>query len=158
MDLGDASGIRLPSSGRTLPGGRDEYQRRVEDTDLLEAAKAGDVARAQRLLDAGADPRAVDLGGYSAVWFAAAAGHAAMVRLLLGKGASLPAQRSEVGRQLALYCTHSAHASVLELLRAGQGGDDRLDQREHAAHARELLPHRGARSAGPRRWGTLVLR
>ena len=69
------------------------------------------------MLDDGADPNVTDLGGYSAVWFAAAAGHAALVRLLMERGALLPGQQSENGRMLALYCTHHGHGDCLELLR-----------------------------------------
>lgn len=95
----------------------DEYQYRIKDKELLEAAKNNEMTRARLMLDDRADVNVADMGGYSAVWFAAAAGHAGVVRLLLGRGAALPEEASEDGRMLSLYCTHGRHAEVQALLR-----------------------------------------
>ena len=54
---------------------------------LHEACKAGDVAKAQHFLDAGADKDKAGPGGRTALYLACFKGHEAIVRMLLDAGA-----------------------------------------------------------------------
>lgn len=72
--------------------------------------------RARLMLDDRADAKVCDMGGFSAVYFAALNGHVNMCRLLMKHGATLPEEESEIGVQLKGYCTFYGHAEALELL------------------------------------------
>lgn len=69
----------FPGYNRMIPHGN--------NTALLFAARAGDVASAKLLLDAGADVNDVDASGISATVFAAHSGFGDLVEYLLAKGA-----------------------------------------------------------------------
>ncbi len=70
----------MPLYNRVIPHGG--------DTALLFAARAGDVASAKQLVDAGADVNEADAWGVSATTMAAHAGFADVVELLLDRGAN----------------------------------------------------------------------
>ena len=73
------------------PHGLPEYNRLIpqgSDTALMFAARAGDLASAKLLIDAGANVNDQDAWGVSATTLAAFAGHGEIVRLLLDKGAN----------------------------------------------------------------------
>src|SRR5206468_4610306 len=60
------------------------------ETPLMEAARAGKIDAAKRLLEAGADVNAKESwGGQSAVMWAAAQGQAEMIKLLASRGADV---------------------------------------------------------------------
>jgi ankyrin repeat protein len=58
------------------------------NSDLLEAAEAGDTARVEQLLEQGADVNAKDKDGYTALMLAAFSGHTETVKTLLDAGAA----------------------------------------------------------------------
>ncbi len=58
--------------------------------DLIEAIQCGESARAIRLLKQGADPRAEDAKGRSALWWACAWCRPAVIRELVKRGVKLP--------------------------------------------------------------------
>ena len=72
--------------------------------------------RARLMIDDGANPHVADMGGFSALYFAALNGHVDMCRLLLSHGAAFPDEGSEKGVQLKGYCTFYGHAEALQLL------------------------------------------
>ena len=59
----------------------------IRKRKLLAAAKAGDVARAKKLLESGADTNTRDAHGQAALHFAACAGQTELARLLLAHNA-----------------------------------------------------------------------
>jgi uncharacterized protein len=76
------------------PHGHDDYNRVIphgNDTALMFAARAGDVASAKLLVAAGANVNDADAWGVSATTLAAHAGHTAVVEFLLEKGANASA-------------------------------------------------------------------
>ena len=72
--------------------------------------------RARLMIDDDANPRVADMGGFSAIYFAALNGHADMCRLLAKHGATFPEEGSEMGTQLKGYCTFYGHAEAMQLL------------------------------------------
>ena len=74
--------------------------------------------RVRLMIDDGANVRTCDMGGFSALYFAALNGHADMCRLLMKHGATFPAADEEKGKQLKGYITYYGHAETLELLEA----------------------------------------
>ena len=74
--------------------------------------------RARIMIDDEANPLVADMGGFSALYFAALNGHADMCKLLMSHGATFPDADSEKGIQLKGYCVVYGHAEVLSLLEA----------------------------------------
>ena len=68
------------------------------------------------MLDDDANPCVGDMGGFTAVYFAAMNGHVDMCQLLMSRGATLPDEGSEKGVQLKGYCTYYEHTAALALL------------------------------------------
>ncbi|MEM9598879.1 MAG: PQQ-binding-like beta-propeller repeat protein [Acidobacteriota bacterium] len=62
------------------------------DTNLLAAARDGDLERAKTLLDAGANVEAAERHGITALLVAAGSGHVEIVRLLVERGADIHAR------------------------------------------------------------------
>jgi ankyrin repeat protein len=77
-----------------VKGGADVDQANPEgETPLMAVARTGNVAAATLLLDAGADVNAIELWGeQSALMWAAAQKHPAMIKLLLSRGADVNAR------------------------------------------------------------------
>ena len=94
----------------------DEYQYRIKDKELLEVAKLNELKRARLMIDDDANPLVADMGGFSALFFAAQNGHADMCRLLIKHGATFPDEGSEKGLQLKGYCIYYGHTEALALL------------------------------------------
>ena len=84
--------------------------------ELLEAAKRNEMKRVRLMIDDDANPCVADLGGFTALYFAALNGHVDMCQLLMRHGATFPEESSERGVQLRGYCVVYGHAAVLELL------------------------------------------
>ena len=70
------------------------------------------------MIDDEANPCVADMGGFSALYFAAMNGHTDMCRLLMQHGATFPEVGSEKGVQLKGYLTYYGHSAALELLEA----------------------------------------
>lgn len=123
-------------------------------TPLMQAAFAGDVAEAQRLVKQGADVNAVNLYGANAMLLAAEASNTALIQLLLKAGAKASAANPEGETALHLVArTGNVEAAKL-LLRAGAKVDARENfggqtplmwaaARRHAPMV-ELLASKGA--------------
>ena len=86
--------------------------------ELLDAAKNNEMKRARLMIDDQANASVADMGGFSALYFAALNGHVDMCRLLMRHGATFPEKDSEKGIQLKGYCTFYGHKEALELLEA----------------------------------------
>lgn len=98
-------------------------------TPLIVAAFRHDTAVAKALLDAGADPNALDYQSYDALTIAAAAGDAGMVKLLLAAGASPRAITGPYGGTALIAAAHAGHPHVVQLL---------LDARAPVNHVNNL--------------------
>lgn len=93
---------------------------------LRDAARTGDLATLQRLLDEGADPNAWP-EGYSPLMFAAGNGHPEAVALLLAHGAVVD-HRDHNGERALLWAAREGDAAVVALLlRAGAVPDSDAD-------------------------------
>ncbi|MBB4289858.1 ankyrin repeat protein [Rhizobium leguminosarum] len=82
---------------------------------LDEAAKDGDLARVEQLLDRGADVSEADEAGEPALIIAALAGHADVVALLLDRGADIEA-RNKGGLTALHAAAYAGNLKVVELL------------------------------------------
>ncbi len=93
---------------------------------LREAARTGDLASLQRLLDEGADPNAWP-DSSSPLMFAAGSGQPAAVALLLAHGAAVD-HRDHNGERALLWAARDGNAAVVALLlRAGAAPDSDAD-------------------------------
>ncbi|OOG43803.1 hypothetical protein B0B52_07695 [Polaromonas sp. A23] len=123
------------------------------ESSLHEAAWAGDIAGAQKLLDHGADVNWADSIGETALFGAVAWGHAEMVRFLLSHGAEFNLSEKNGYTPLHWAASHGNLATLQALLDAGANSNalDALGRRpidvarkhgkgEHVAH----LKGRGA--------------
>lgn len=86
--------------------------------ELLDAAKKNEIKRARLMIDDDANPCVADMGGFSALYFAALQGHPDMCKLLMKHGATFPEEGSELGAQLKLSCQYYGRAEPLALLEA----------------------------------------
>lgn len=85
--------------------------------DLLVAAKKGDTATVQALLDKGADVNAKDKDGWTALMFAANNGHATIVQALLDRGADVNAKtEDEKGATALMVTAWQGHTAIVEAL------------------------------------------
>jgi ankyrin repeat protein len=136
----------------------------VSAAPLHEAAKAGEVEEAERLIQAGANLEALDEDGETPLTAAALAGQSAVVKLLFARGADIKG-RNKGGFTLLHAAAYSGHAEIVEFaLDRGAGIDDQENKAEitplhnkaeitplHAAAERNyldvvrLLIERGAR-------------
>src|SRR5438105_4623887 len=87
---------------------------RPEVTELMIAASRGDYPTAERLVNA-CDVNARDQFGNTALIYAAAGGHADVLRLLLRAGAD-PALRNEAGADALERATSAGHGDAAALL------------------------------------------
>jgi ankyrin repeat protein len=89
------------------------------DSDLLEAAKAGDTAEVKKLLEKGADVSARSEHGATALMIAAGGGHVEVVETLIAEGAY--AEGGE-GASALMLAAGEDHAEVVKTLIA-EGAD-----------------------------------
>lgn len=83
---------------------------------LRDAARTGDIATAQRLLDAGVDVDAPDRYASTALSFAARAGHLEVVRLLLERGADPDVFDTFYGMSAVSRALQEGHLEIARLL------------------------------------------
>jgi outer membrane protein assembly factor BamB len=84
--------------------------------ELWAAARAGDVARVTRALDAGADVNSRTRYGATALTFAADKGHLEVVKLLVARGADVNAQDSFYQMRALDMAMQNDHSDVVVLL------------------------------------------
>lgn len=82
--------------------------------DLIKAASKGDAALARSLLAGGADVRAKDRFGNTALIYAALGGHTEVVRLLLESGAD-PLAANQIGMTAPKLAAAHGHSEIVEL-------------------------------------------
>ncbi len=106
---GSCSGASCEDPGLKLP--------------LVIAARAGELRKVRRLLEAGASPKQADTHGFHALMLAAHAGHEDIVRLLIKKGADLN-QKDDFGAGAVVESSFTGKHGVLSiLLEAGADPD-----------------------------------
>lgn len=95
-----------------------EVENQGGSTNLLEAAREGDLERVRALLAQGADTAAVDQDSYTALHLAAEDGHTEIIECLLAHGAN-----TEASAKYGITALHSAilfgHSNPVEALLAG---------------------------------------
>jgi hypothetical protein len=98
--------------------------------ELWNAARAGDVARVAKALDAGADVNAGNRYKANALFFAADRGHVEVIRLLLDRGADVNVKDTFYGFQPLMMAVMNRHtpAAVLLLERGSMGAGGALAQ------------------------------
>ncbi len=84
---------------------------------LLNAAKNGDLAQVQVLLNEDADVNAKDKNHKTALMWAAVKGHTDVVKLLLDSGASVHIKTMIGGKTALQYATDKGHTEIIRLLR-----------------------------------------
>ncbi len=89
---------------------------------FVASAGHGDLATVQTFLDAGMDPDAQDVNGYTALMLAAEQGHTETVNLLIERGASPDVQGVEGSTALMQAAFHNRSGAVQALLSAGAEG------------------------------------
>ena len=93
--------------------------KKSKDTDLLEAAKVGNVRAIQELLKAGTDIEAKNEVGTTALMNAAWQGHSEAVRILLKAGANIEARTKDDETALIVAAWYGHVEAIQELLKAG---------------------------------------
>ncbi|MCP3978617.1 MAG: PQQ-binding-like beta-propeller repeat protein [bacterium] len=83
---------------------------------LRDAARAGDRATVERLVEAGADVNAKTSYGATALSYAADKGHVEIVRFLLERGADVNATDSFYNATPVLWASFNEHVEIVELL------------------------------------------
>ncbi len=101
-------------------------RRRLEGTDLIAAASHGDPGACLRLLDLGLPIDSLDRQGCSALLRACGAGHAAVVRMLLERGADAAIAASTGATCLSAAVTARRASVVQVLLEHGVAAGQRL--------------------------------
>jgi ankyrin repeat protein len=121
---------------------------------LCDAARAGDVAKIERSIAAGADPNAL-VGGSTPLHWAASLGHVAAIAALLAAGARVDGASSGGWTPLMCAAANDSTAAVDALLAAGadvhlanQDGDTALHWASMNGHvdAARVLLEAGART------------
>ncbi len=136
-----------------VPGARTPRERQRLGAQLVFAAERGAVDEALRLLEAGADPAALDDTGSTALLWTARRGGVDLARALLARGAA-PDPRDSRGRTALMVALREGHPGVARVLLEA-GADPRAVSMEghtplHLAAARgdrelaEALLERGA--------------
>ena len=87
------------------------------DTQLIEAAKTGDLARARGLLAKGAVPDTADRRGLTPLIWASASGHLELVRQLLESGASVD-RRANDGTTALMLASANGFTDIVRILLA----------------------------------------
>ncbi len=85
-------------------------------TDLLEAAKQGDVSAVRAALAEGVSPEVADREGRTPLHLAAEGGYTDVIRLLLDAGAEVDAEDREYGSRPLYYAVSGGHAVAAKLL------------------------------------------
>jgi uncharacterized protein len=85
------------------------------DTDLLDSAKLGQLARTKQLLSMGAGVNSADRRGFTPLMWASAGGHAEMVRQLLEIGAA-PDRRAADGTTALMLAAANGFPEVVRIL------------------------------------------
>lgn len=99
------------------------------NTDVLIAARVGDMLKIRMVLAAGANPNAVAANGYSALMHAAEMGHKDLVEALLTAGAQ-PSAKNHSGDAALLLATVEGYKDIVKVLLANNAdanvrdGDD----------------------------------
>jgi uncharacterized protein len=104
-------------------------------TDLIDAARRGDLAAVEALLES--NPKALGRGnaeGMTALLWAAVQGHAPVVELLLARGADA-AVRSSRGSTALMLAAEQGHLEVARLLVSRAGADERGEALRYAVGA-----------------------
>lgn len=118
---------------------------------LWEAARKGDAAAAQTLLDKGADVNAKFRYGQTALFKAAERGHAEVVRLLLARGADASVKDTFYGATAMTWALDHKHVEVVRALleKSADGVDEVLitgSREGNAALVRAALDRGGAKA------------
>lgn len=98
-----------------LAGGAGESVEGDGTTALHRASYAGDLAEARRLIQAGADPRAVNVFGATPLMLAAANGNADVIRALLEAGAN-PDSPNDEGQTALMAVARTGNVEAAQLL------------------------------------------
>ena len=126
------------------------------DTQLIEAAKAGDLARARALLAKGAVPDTSDRRGLTPLIWASASGHLEVVRQLLEGGASVDRRANDGTTALMLASSNGFTEIVRTLLARGanvaatRGSIDARQLAVSRAHADVVMLLEQAQTLGTR--------
>jgi len=97
--------------------------RRELDDQLWEAARKGDAAAVQALLDKGADVNARFRYGTTALFKAAERGHTEVVKLLLARGADVTVKDTFYGATAMTWALDNKHVEVVRALLEKSAGD-----------------------------------
>ena len=95
---------------------------RVEMTELVEAAKDGDLREVERLIEIGADVNLKDEFYMTALIWAAENGHLEIAEILLDNGADVNAQNdyhdygNDYGSTSLIRAAHHGHVEIVQLL------------------------------------------
>lgn len=129
-------GVHVSGQAPAVVDHRDEHGR----TQLMVCGFDGRLQRgaldatcgriAKTLIDAGADPRAKDLKGWSVVAYAASYGWASMVRVLVEAGADIHEPDDKGMTPITKASLHGRHAAVSALLDAGAKVSHRTAQNQ----------------------------
>ena len=117
------------------------------EPDIIDAVKAADRARVERLVAGGADVDAPQGDGATALHWAAHRDLAEVAALLVRAGAAVDAADDHGVTPLALACLNASDAMVGLLLEAGADPNLRDDERRHAPDDRRPRRQRGCRPA-----------
>lgn len=114
--------------------------------ELRRAASAGDLTKVKKLLDAGVDVNAANRYGGTALAFAADKGHAAVVDLLLERGANVNAEDTFYGSTPLAWAVRHGHAAIVRslLAKGAKSGPQALIAAAGEGHAevtKVLLEH-----------------
>ncbi len=138
----------------------------TRNENLITAAKEGNNEKVIELLKSGADPKAKDNNGDTALHWAAECGHAAVVKSLLEAGADLEAS-SHYGDTALNIAAYRGHAAVVTALLEAGADLEAIDKygntalalaagRGHAAVVTVLL-EKGANPNASNGWGETAL-
>ncbi len=95
----------------------------MNDSDLIEAVKAGEHATAKTLIDSGADVNQQDEQGWTPLNFAAGRGDLPMAKLLVDKGA-YPFKVGRDNRTPYMIALAAGHVEMVRFLRAVEDETD----------------------------------
>lgn len=93
-------------------------------TPLMQAARLGELAIAEELLNCGASLNATNLDGNNALWLACFGGNAALVALLIAKGIAINHQNDN-GASCLMYAASAGKTAIVDCLLKG-GADTTL--------------------------------
>jgi esterase/lipase superfamily enzyme len=111
------------------------------DSDLLEAAKAGDTAKVEQLLEQGADVNAKDKNGKTALMNAAFNGHTGSAMVLLEAGADVNA-KDKNGWTALIEAVNGGHTETVKAL-MDAGADVNAKEDEYGMTALTVAAEKG---------------